>query len=214
MSRRIVTKIRIGDKFGRLTAIGILPRTGPGPRLIRLLCACGKYKTTASCHLVMKTVRSCGCLRRETTRHRLTRHGGAAGKMEPEYRILLGLRNRCRNPKCRDFHRYGGRGITVCERWLGPDGYVHFLEDVGRRPAPGLTIERIKNHVGYEPGNVRWATAKEQARNRRSNRVLEWNGESHLMVEWAEKTGIPMRRIWSRLDRGWSVDRALSVPVG
>jgi hypothetical protein len=116
---------------------------------------------------------------------------------------------RCRNPKHVFFGRYGGAGITVCERWLT---YENFLADMGPRP-PGLTIDRIKNERGYEPGNCRWATRKEQQRNRKCCRYLELNGRRLLIQDWAQELGVNISTLSERLRKGWSVERTLTTPV-
>lgn len=117
-------------------------------------------------------------------------------------------------PEARRLSRYGGRGITVCERWRGPEGYAHFLADMGRRPSPKHTIDRIDNDGHYEPSNCRWATKRENARNRSSNRVLEFHGDRRTIAEWSEITGIPATVIESRLRVcGYSIERALTQPL-
>lgn len=126
---------------------------------------------------------------------------------------------RCTNPSTKGWESYGGRGITVCERWRGTrqgsrraGGFEAFLADMGARPA-GTTLERIDNARGYEPGNCRWATVAEQNRNSRRNRVLTLNGTSKTIMDWAAQTGIPFATIWSRLRYGWSDADALTRPV-
>ena len=117
---------------------------------------------------------------------------------------------RCRNPRAESFAAYGGRGIRVCERWA--ESFDAFLEDMGRRPSRKHTIDRIEKNGHYEPGNCRWATQREQQRNRRNNVYLELNGNRRLLCEWAETTGLTINIIWLRLRRGWSVERALTEP--
>lgn len=127
------------------------------------------------------------------------------------HNIWCGMLGRCSNPAIRNYNRYGGRGITVCERWLV---FTNFYADMGD-PAPHMSIERINNDGNYEPGNCRWATRKEQASNRRrrpSRIFLSAFGESLTIREWVEKTGLTRVAIRSRLDRGWDVARAVSEP--
>lgn len=117
------------------------------------------------------------------------------------------MHTRCSNPKCREFHFYGGRGITVDPRWKV---FANFLEDMGEVP-PDRTIERIDNNKGYFKANCRWATTKEQANNRRSSRWITIGAETLTMTQWSERTGIKVGTIWARLDRGLSPEEALCL---
>lgn len=117
---------------------------------------------------------------------------------------------RCTNPKAVGFKRYGGRGISVCERWLT---FANFLEDMGERPK-GLFIERKDNNGNYEPGNCCWATKIEQARNTRRNRMLTFRGRTQPMCAWADEMNISQDNLENRINQmGWSVDKALTTPV-
>lgn len=117
---------------------------------------------------------------------------------------------RCCNPKSQVYENYGGRGITVCERWL--ESFENFFADMGVCPT-GLSIDRIDNDGPYSPENCRWATDKEQGRNKRTCRFLEMNGERLPLSEWAERLGIPENTIRNRLRRGWSDERTLTEPI-
>jgi hypothetical protein len=131
------------------------------------------------------------------------------GGRTAEYGIWKGMRQRCTNPTVRDYHRYGGRGIEVCERW---ESFTAFLADVGPRPGPGYSLDRIDNDGDYEPGNVRWATAKEQQRNTDRVRRFTYQGETLTLPEWAERVGMPAALIGRRVWSGWSVEAALTTP--
>ena len=122
--------------------------------------------------------------------------------------IWRGMLARCRNPKAKDFPRYGARGISVCDRWLSFDA---FLADMGERPA-GLTLERRDSTGNYCPENCCWATLKEQARNRRSNVQVTYCGHTATVAEWAERTGLERKTLEYRIRTGWSPDRALTTP--
>jgi hypothetical protein len=124
----------------------------------------------------------------------------------------MGMLERCSRTNHPAFHRYGGRGITVCQRWR--ESFWAFVEDMGERPA-GASIERIDNDKGYEPGNCKWATSKEQQRNRCNNRRIEFNGQTRTMAEWSEVTGIKLSALKNRLGSRlkWSPERALTTPV-
>lgn len=120
------------------------------------------------------------------------------------------MRRRCYNPNSDRFQYYGGRGIGVCEEWR--NSFEAFLRDMGESPV-GYTLDRIDNSRNYEPGNCRWATRKEQANNRRSSHMLELNGTSKTMAQWADRYGIDVRLLWARIYKcGWSVDRAITEP--
>ena len=129
----------------------------------------------------------------------------------PEYLAWNSMRHRCHNPRRKDFANYGGRGIVVCEKWR--EDFSAFLKDVGKRPSRKHTLDRIRNDKNYEPGNVRWATRKDQARNRRSNRLLSYNGERLTITEWAERAGVSRETFHFRLERGWSMAKAVTTPL-
>jgi hypothetical protein len=118
---------------------------------------------------------------------------------------------RCTNPDSTGYARYGGRGITVCDRWR--ESFANFLADMGPKPTPRHTIDRINNDGNYEPGNCRWATGKEQCRNTRRNRYIEHDGRRMTQVEWCEETGMIKATLCCRLKSGWSVAAALTTPV-
>lgn len=126
-----------------------------------------------------------------------------------EYWIWQAMKKRCLNPKNPRFIHYGGRGITVCERWL--HSYGNFLADMGRRPSAGHSIDRIDNDGNYEPANCRWATAEQQSLNRQDTLLLSFNGEVIPLVQWGRQQGIRPRTIRARLYRGWSVEAALTT---
>lgn len=125
-----------------------------------------------------------------------------------EYRAWSAMKERCGNPNDPGFKNYGGRGIEVCDRWQ--NSFVLFLNDVGRRATPDLSLERIDNDGDYEPGNVKWASWKEQANNRRSNHLIEINGEVKTLTQWSEHYGIASHSVFARLSRGWNEETALT----
>lgn len=117
---------------------------------------------------------------------------------------------RCLNRRHPDYPHYGGRGITVCRRWRR--SFAAFCEDVGKRP-PGTTLDRIDNEGPYAPGNMRWATRREQAHNRRSSRLITWRGETLVLSEWARRAGLNSGTLASRLRRGLPLEEAMQRPV-
>lgn len=138
------------------------------------------------------------------------KHGHSlVGKRSMIYGRWLSLKQRCLNPKCKEWKHYGGRGIKICERWLD---FELFFQDVGN-PPPGHSLDRINNNGNYEPGNCRWATQKEQMNNSRSKHLLTLNGQTKGRTEWAKTVGISCSALQYRLDvAGWSLERALSSP--
>lgn len=153
--------------------------------------------------LIYGHTRSCGCV----SRARSTKHGMHG---TPTYESWRAMRKRCEDSTHHAFSRYGGRGITVCAQWKD---FARFYADMGDRPSKRHTLERIDNSKGYEPGNCCWADWHSQARNRRNNRLIAYDGVSATAPEWAERTGIPYYVIKSRIASGWSVSDALSKPT-
>ena len=138
-------------------------------------------------------------------------HGGSVnGRKTPEYSAWVNMKQRCLNPSSPLFVYYGGRGISVCQRWR--ESFQVFLSDIGLRPSAEYTLERLDNERNYEPGNVAWATRTAQQRNRRTTRKVTWNGVTLPLVEWAERLGIHPMSLEKRLRR-WPIDRAMTSPI-
>lgn len=129
----------------------------------------------------------------------------------PEYRAWQTMRLRCTNPKNAAWPAYGGRGITVCERWLNDP--AAFVADMGPKPSPKHELDRIDNDGPYSPENCRWVLRKVNDRNRRNNRTLTYGGETLTVAEWAERTGIEKTALLYRINAGWDAERALTTPA-
>lgn len=164
---------RVGDKVGRLTVLSLSAEKTKKVHWV-CQCECGNKTTVAANALGVRT-NSCGCLQSEMTaganadraKHGHTRiRDDGKRATTPEYRSWKAMLERCRNPNAPNYHLYGGRGISVCDRWIGAEGFSNFLSDMGPR-AEGLTLERIETDGNYEPSNCRWADAVDQAKNRR-----------------------------------------------
>lgn len=199
-----------GARFTRLTVLRLEEVGGRINALCK--CDCGKEVMARPRVLVMGEYKSCGCWAREMASKRLTaqmiKHGEA--KKTAEYSAWSGMLARCYNKKDKNYAGYGGRGIEVCERWRSD--YSNFLADVGRRPGREYSIDRHPNPDGnYEPGNVRWATPREQSRNRRSNLLFTISGETKCLEEWCELHRMNSCLVSGRLRRGWSIEKALTT---
>lgn len=127
----------------------------------------------------------------------------------PLFELWRGMVRRCRDPRVKGFKNYGGRGIAVYDRWLD---FWSFVADMPPRPSRSHTIDRIENDGNYEPGNVRWATKAEQARNARYNRRLNVNGKTQIAQDWCEERQLPVSTLFNRLKRGWPDERAVVEP--
>jgi len=194
---------RTGHVFGRWTALSRVS----GQRKWLCRCECGTVKTVATSHLRQGKSRSCGCLEKELTSARAKTHG-MSGTVE--HRTWMSMRDRCRNPKAAHYDCYGGRGITVCERWI--NSFENFYEDMGPRPSSRHSIDRIDVNGHYEPGNCRWATIAEQRRNTRTNTIVQYLGRDMCIAEAAELSGISQYTLSMRIRRGWDSSR-LFAPV-
>lgn len=157
-----------GKRFGRWVVISVAGKNRWGQIDWNCLCDCGIKKIVCGSSLRCGNTKSCGCLNREIARDRgkiSKTHGDShRGQLTKEYRAWMGMKTRCLNPKNSGYKYYGGRGITICERWL--NNFENFLLDVGRAPSSKLSIDRIDNNGNYEPGNCRWATLLQQNQNK------------------------------------------------
>jgi hypothetical protein len=152
--------------------------------------------------------------KRGTGQHGNTKHGHCLnGKLSGEYVSYCSMLQRCYYPKHNRWHRYGGRGIRVCERWLGADGFTNFLKDVGFRPTPKHSLDRWPDNDGnYEPGNVRWATTKAQSRERKSKHHVVVGGVEMTLAEACKKYGRDYDKVRARIVQcGWPVAEALEI---
>ena len=199
-------KISLGQKFGKLTASG-LPESRNWVLFYPCSCECGASTLVRSQSLREGRTTSCGCVGRGAVGERAKRHGLSR---TPIHNVWMAMRRRCENPKSKYFKDYGARGIFVCARW---QVFENFLEDMGL-PGPGMTLERKKNELGYSKENCEWATKTAQANNRRSSKIIEFNGKSQTQIQWERELGLRVGQIYDRLSKGWSIERALLTPRG
>jgi hypothetical protein len=181
-----------GQRFGRLLAKEPVGRRGNSKTWL-CQCDCGNMTEVPSNYLRRGITRSCGCLRREVSKWLGTKNGTRHGlSNDPAYGCWESMHDRCRNPNRPESHNYVGRGIVVCERWSGPQGFANFLADLGPRPSPMHSLDRFPNPNGnYEPGNVRWALPYEQQRNRSNSKLtIEKAREIRTRLANGEKRGV------------------------
>jgi len=200
-----------GKTYGHLTVVGFAGRVDAKikHRIWYAKCTCGSVKTFYASNLTGGIAKSCGCMKGSLITKRKTRHG-MAGTSENKYWSTMKARYNGSRPA--DFKNYAGRGSMVCSRWI--ESFDNFLEDMGHKPSPSHSIDRINNDGNYEPGNCRWATQSRQGRNTRVNRIVVFNGEAMCMSDLADKVGVSARVISKRTKRGWSLEDACKMPLG
>lgn len=190
----------VGEKFGRIT---VLRRIGSVNKkaLWECECECGKIIESLTNPLASGHTKSCGCLRYERNISTPIVHGHTkrSNGRSSTYYTWQGMKTRCTNEKVKSFKDYGGRGITICEKWLTFEG---FLEDMGERPK-NTTIDRINNNKGYYKENCQWTTKIKQANNQSTNVKITINGETYGMCEWSRKLEISSSILSYRLKHGW-----------
>lgn len=202
--------VREGQKFGRLTVVSPATRTAKS-RSARwfMRCDCGNETISNIYNLLNGHSKSCGCLQITSRLKHGYRRGGENRR---EYSSWYHMKDRCLNPGNMSYQYYGGRGLGVCDRWLG--SFENFLSDMGPAPSPHHTLERKDNLLGYCPDNCVWATRKQQSRNTRGNRMVTFRGQTKTLIEWSEQTGIKRAVLQSRIVTWkWPVERALTEPV-
>ena len=187
-----------GQRFGLWLVLSRDPERGRGSRWL-CRCDCGVERLLPSNHLTAGRSKSCGC--------RLSMHAGL--KHTPTWNSWSSMWARCTSRSHHAFGRYGGRGISICERW---GDFRNFLADMGTRP-PGTTLDRIDNDGNYEPGNCRWATQREQGNNRRSCTRIVFQGRAQTLRQWSSETGLGAGTIAYRIAAGWPVEAALTEPA-
>lgn len=194
-----------GNKYGKLTVLCRVENNPRGKQRVRCRCECGAEIEVLVNSLRTGNTRSCGCAMGEGhITHGLNR--------SLTHRIWCNMKTRCTNPKATGYNRYGGRGVTICDRW---QSFENFLEDMGECPS-GMSLDRYPNRSGnYDPDNCRWATRQEQGENRDSTRRLEAFGEIKTVREWMDdpRCVAGLGTFNYRIVRGWAIEDALTRPV-
>lgn len=205
-------------RFGRLVVLEraedyVTPK-GQHKTRWKCKCDCGNEIITNATNLQIGCTKSCGCFAddiRIMNGHNNAKHGGFGTRL---HRIYRGMWQRCYDKKVSQYPRYGGRGICICNDWLGEDGFIKFREwSYANGYNDSLTIDRIKNDGNYSPDNCRWCTPKEQQNNTSRNVRLKVDGKTHTMAEWADITGINRATIRSRHRAGWNDYDIIHTPV-
>ena len=207
-----------GRKFGRLTVVERAGNTKHGAAKWLCICECGKETVVIGDELRNGNTQSCGCLAKELSSARM-KGREAHNKTHdmtgtPIYKEWSAMKRRCYKSSDKNYPSYGGRGITVCDRWK--NSFELFYEDVSRLPnfgKQGYSINRINNDGNYEPQNVEWADSKTQSNNRRTNHLITFNGKTQTISQWACECGMPYKRLWKRINIfHWEIERALNTP--
>lgn len=180
-----------------------------GLRFVVCQCKCGYIKEVRVATLTNGTSTNCGCNNIKRLKENPVRfkHGQSIGGKTKEYRTWKQIKGRCYNLNNQKYKNYGGRGITVCDRWLDKEhGFENFLQDMGECPGPEYSIDRIDNNGNYCPENTRWATPREQCNNKRDNHIVLYNGQKYTLAQLCREIGIPYHRTKLRLYRGWNIE--------
>lgn len=211
---RTLKPIETGDSFNRWTVIAFHAVVNKDYHWL-CVCDCGGIGIVSSGNLRSGRSSSCGCRRVEVSSSQTgsnLRHGESGKNASPEYRTWVGMLSRCFVPSAGNYRNYGAKGITVCERWLV---YENFLADMGRKPTAQHSLDRYPDQSGnYEPGNCRWATVGEQARNRTDNALITIDGETRCATDWCASSGLAQSTFHNRVKRGWTGVKLLSPPRG
>ncbi len=173
----------IGQRFERLTVVNFVELSNQGAKW-ECVCDCGNIKVILGKQLRRKSIKSCGCYKIDILIERSTTHGQQRkGHKSPEHRAWRHMKSRCLNNNVYNYYNYGGRGVSVCDRWL--NSFENFFIDMGVRPSNEHSLDRIDSNGNYEPSNCRWATTREQSRNLRTNHWIEYNNQKLILSDWA-----------------------------
>lgn len=202
-----IHSVSVGDKYGKWTVTGP-NKMGKQTSMTPCRCECGTERLVIPADLRMGRSKNCGCVRRATVAKNNYIHGHSSTR---EHVVWLGMIARCTNKRHSHYAIYGGKGVVVCKRWM--DSFTDFIADMGWPPSNKHSIDRIDNEGNYEPGNCRWATAKQQQRNKTKTVKITKDGVTKSVMEWSEITGIKYGTIMGRIKRGWPKDTLLDPRI-
>lgn len=193
-------KLYPGAQFGKLTVLERLPNRKGNP-MLKCKCECGNESVVQGSNLTTGHTRSCGCIQ--------IKHSQSYTR---EYKTWIAIKRRCCDPNNCGYPRYGAVGIKICDKWI--NDFPAFYADMGPKPTPKHSIDRKDNDGNYEPGNCRWATTAEQARNKRNNHFFEFNGKRQTLPDWSREVGISHSTLINRIYKyGWTPEMAFTTPI-
>lgn len=196
----------IGEVFTRLIVKEEVESKKPG-RWWLCECTCGGTKICQTSKLRQGKNKSCGCLMKEHLKSGVIKHGLHG---TPEYVVWNNMKQRCLNPNSPTYPHYGGRGITICDKWR--ESFDNFLNDMGFRPSKNHSIGRMNNDGPYSPDNCRWESLDEQSKNKRWTQYVDYEGKSVKLIDLCKEKGIKRGLVYGRLKKGWSIEDALNEP--
>lgn len=203
-------KNMIGLKYNRLQAVELSHFEDNFGAIWKFKCDCGNFITTKGAYVRSGDTKSCGCLHLEVQSKRIRcnqTHGLSGHRLYNLHGMML---TRCSNIKNKDYHRYGGRGITVCDEWKDIKTFIEWANSSGY--SPGLTIERKNYNGNYCPENCTWIPNCMQGKNTSTQHIITFNGKSMDRADWSRETGIPQSTLFNREKAGWSIKRMLTTP--
>lgn len=194
-----------GIKSGKLTVIGFDHKTPTNHIYVKCHCECGNDVVVRASSILRQTTKSCGCYAKEKSKIKATKHGMFGTRL---YNIWAGMKRRCYDPNVETYRFYGAKGINFCDEWKSFDAFYEWSKKTGYNDS--LTLDRIDSKGNYCPENCRWVSGLDQARNRKNNKKVTYNGLTLCLSEWAEKFNINYETLLSRLHRGYSFEEAIN----
>lgn len=199
----------LGNKFNRLTVSSFSHVNKRRNYVFNCTCDCGNSTQVTGAAIRSGSTKSCGCYQKDRAAEYQRTHGLSKTN---EYDIYMKILHRCYNNNDKRWNRYGGRGIVVCDEWLGSKGFTNFISSMGNRPSKIHSVGRINNDGPYSPENCRWETQDEQSSNKENSVIYSHNGESRCLSQWAKALGMTSGALKKRVNK-WGIHEAFSRPV-